>query len=89
MYLTIFVLNVFDLVLTRIGISMGMTEANPVMAPIVTSWLIVPIKLTGAFLMAYMLWRVREYRVGRAATKFVVGLYVFVVVWNAVNIILG
>ena len=88
-YLMIFVLNALDLITTHIGVNiMGFYELNPVMRPLIGSWVIVPLKLGGAFLVAYMLYRLRWWKVARAVTWGVIVLYSLVVVSNTLQLVL-
>ncbi len=89
-YVTIFLLNFADLILTHIGVNlMDGEEVNPVMRPIVGSWLFVPIKLCGGLVVSYGL-----YHIGtsypfwvpvKIATWAVIVLYALIVLSGTVN----
>ena len=92
LYLSIFLLNVLDLITTHIGVNiLGFYELNPVMRPLISSWVIVPIKLTGAFLVSYGLYRINKifphWKPQRAAAWGVFFLYLFVVISNTLAIL--
>ena len=88
MYLIIFLLNVFDLALTHVAVNiLGYVELNPLMAPIVSSWWIVPVKLIGAFLVAYGLWRCRKIKAGRVVAWGVLLMYLLVVLDNGITLL--
>ena len=88
-YVIIFLLNVADLVTTHIGVNiMGYEELNPLAALIIGSWLIVPLKLGGAFLVAYGLWWCRKKKAGRVAAWGILLLYILVVVNNSAALLI-
>lgn len=94
LYVSIFLLNVLDLILTHIGVNiMGFYELNPIFRPLISSWVIVPLKLGGAFLVAYGLYYVQKkvpgWKLARGVTWGVVILYSLVVINNAIALILG
>ena len=90
LYVSIFILNVLDLIVTHIGVNiMGFHELNPLLRPLIDSWLIVPLKLGGAFFVAYGLYRLRGWRVARGVAWGIFTMYVLVVLWNGSNLYLG
>lgn len=93
-YVTIFLLNVADLLTTHLAVNVLQvaTEGNPIMAPIIANlWLIVPLKLGGAFLMCWLLYRARtkypRWKAARVVGRGVVVFYVLVVINN--TLVLG
>jgi hypothetical protein len=88
-YVLIYALNVADLILTHYAVNVMQIaeEANPLMAPIVGSWVIVPVKLTAALLVVAAFYRLRRLKMARAATWFVLVLYILVVFNNSVTIL--
>lgn len=93
LYVMILLLNVLDLITTHFAVNVFQVavEANPFMAPIVGTWLIVPVKLIGAFLMAYGLHYCNKKYPQRKAAKriawFVLILYILVVLNNGLTLI--
>ncbi len=93
-YVGIFILNVFDLISTHIGVNlMGFHEINPIMRPIVGSWAIVPIKLGTALLVVHVFYKLNqkfpEWKFAVNVTRGVLFFYSLVVINNLVNIVLG
>ncbi len=93
-YAGIFILNVLDLITTHLGVNlMGFQELNPVMRPIVGSWVIVPIKLGTALLVVHVFYRLNqkfpEWKFAINVTRGVLLFYSLVVINNLVNIVLG
>ena len=95
-YLTIFLLNVADLLTTHLAVNVYRvaTEANSLMAPIIANlWLIVPLKLGGAFLMCCLLYRARtkypRWRLAKAVGRGVLVFYTLVVINNSLVLIFG
>jgi hypothetical protein len=92
-YVAIFLLNVLDLLTTHLAVNVLQvaTEGNPFMAPIVGSWLIIPVKLLGACLMVYIAHRARtkypQWKVAKGATLFALMLYILIVINNSLTII--
>jgi hypothetical protein len=84
-YAAIFFLNVLDLMLTHTAVNVLQVaeEFNPLMAPIVGSWLIVPVKLGAALFVVYGLHRCRAMKLGRAAAWFLLVVYILVVLNNS------
>ena len=82
-YLTILTLNALDLLTTilavdRWGIAL---EMNPLMAPIIDSWTILPVKMGCALLICLLAWRIKRRFPG--AAWWVVGFYSAIVVSNS------
>jgi hypothetical protein len=94
LYIAIFVLNVLDLAFTHVAVNiLGYQELNPIMAPIVGSWVIIPIKLGLAGLAVYLLWRangrcVKWPRAPKIAAWIVFVFYILVVLNNGLILIL-
>jgi hypothetical protein len=57
------------------------------MAPIVGTWVIVPVKLTGALVTVVGLYYLRRLKPARAAAWFVLVLYVLIVLNNSITIL--
>ena len=76
LYLFVYILNLYDLLISHYVVNVWqiVPEANPFMAPIIDSWIIVFLKVVVAGAVLYMLWRKRHYRVARVGGKF---LFVF------------
>ncbi len=90
LYVAIYLLNVADLLLTHAAVNVLQvaSELNPLMAPIVGSWVIVPVKLGAALVVVYSLYRCRKLKLGRAAAWFILILYILVVVNNSLTLLL-
>lgn len=87
-YALIYALNVADLLLTHYAVNVMQiaVEANPLMAPIVGTWVIVPVKLMGALVTVAGLYHLRRLKPARAAAWFVLVLYVCIVLNNSFTI---
>jgi hypothetical protein len=82
-------LNLLDLVTTKLVLSAGGAEANPVMAPIIHHPYAPALVKTGGFLAVALVLRacpVRSALVDRALV-FVTVLYTAIVSWNLVNLL--
>lgn len=90
-YALVYVLNVADLVLTHYAINVMQIaeEANPLMAPIVSSWVMVPIKLVVPLVVLGGFYHVRSLKLARVATWILLVFYSFVVFNNIVVVFLG
>jgi len=89
-YVAIYLLNVMDLLLTHAAVNVLQVaeEFNPLMAPIVGSWVIVPVKLGAALFVVLCLYRCRKLKLGRAAAWFILVVYILVVLNNSVVLLL-
>ena len=89
-YAAIFLLNVLDLALSHVAVNVLQvaTELNPLMRPILGSWVIVPVKLGAALFVVVVLYRCREMKLGRAATWFILVVYVLVVLNNSLTLLI-
>ncbi len=89
-YAAIYLLNVLDLLLTHAAVNVLQVaeEFNPLMAPIVGSWIIFPVKLGAALVVVICLYRYRRLKMGRAAAWFVLILYILVVANNSITLLL-
>lgn len=94
-YISIFLLNVADLLTTHLAVNVYQVaaEANPIMAAILGSWVIVPVKLGLAALMVYLLWRARvkhpKWQAAKIAAWGVLVFYTLVVINNSLILLLG
>ncbi len=89
-YVAIFLLNVMDLILTHLAVNVLQvaTEANPIMAPIIDKWIIVPIKLGAALAVVFGLRYCRKMKLGRAVTWFVLVFYILIVLSNSLTLVI-
>lgn len=76
------VLNIFDLAVTRIALAAGAAEANPLMAPIVTSGWGLVVKVGLPFGVALLHLSRPPERRHVFALCWVSVLYMYVVAWN-------
>ena len=85
-YLTILLLNVLDLLTSVLAINeWGIAiEANPFMAPIIESWVILPVKMGGAGLMCLIIYLLKRRGSPRAngVAWWIVGFYSCIVYCN-------
>jgi hypothetical protein len=90
-YTLVYVLNVADLVLTHYAVNVAQIaeEANPLMAPIVSSWVMVPIKLIIPLAVLIGFYCVRSLKLARVATWILLVFYIFVVFNNSLVILAG
>ena len=91
LYALVYALNVADLVLTYYAINIAQiaAEANPLMAPIVSTWIMVPIKLVVPLVVLIGFYCVRRVKLARAATWFLLVNYIFVVLNNSLVVLTG
>ena len=93
LYASIFLLNVMDLILSHYAINVLQVaeELNPIMAPILSSWLIVPVKLGAALLvvLGFMWAEKKARRATRAAAWFVLVVCILVVANNSLVLFWG
>ena len=84
-------LNLLDLVTTKMVLSAGGAEANPIMAPIIHHPFAPALVKTGGFVLVAMVLKacpVRSKIVDRSLVA-VTGLYLAIVSWNLLNLLLA
>ena len=76
--LTYLIANLLDAILTIYGISLGLTESNPLMVPLIASPLtFFIVKMFGGFIVYYFL-----QKAPRWTQFFCAGFGIFTVLWN-------
>ncbi|WP_041701434.1 DUF5658 family protein [Gottschalkia acidurici] len=75
------ILNILDLISTKIAINLGAAEVNPIMSLIVDSKLFIIVKILVPIAISLWLYRKSKYNYNRVllTSKTIVGMYVFVV----------
>jgi hypothetical protein len=84
MALGLILLSAIDLAATRVGLSRGAHEANPILAPFIHGGGVAIAKTTGVGLVALNL--LRKAPASRVTLRNVLVLYGAVVVWNAITV---
>jgi hypothetical protein len=76
-------LNIIDVVTTRIGLSLGATELNPFIDTVIDSWIVWPIKIIVPAIFGLLI--IKSGRFDYLLYGMVI-IYSFLIVWNLGNL---